>query len=406
MKLSIILPARNEEKLIKSAVVDILTQLKKKKYSSEILIIINGCTDNTEKIVDKLSNKFKEVRKLKSRTGYGYALRKGIQKARGNFVIFLGADDTDKIKGLKSVKYPFSRVWIEEFADFKTEEEISKIVNSVFREELGNLDLSYKAIFSYNPPKQKHHWVNKKFETITIPKHYYIMHTTYLDNPHMSKEFLLEAEHTKATNLNKYKWEYLGEAIGSGVVPFSNLIFEEITNENINSFDNIRQGLDWGYSIDPASFMRMYFDKTRRKLYIFGEIYQVKLSNAKLAEMIKNRKWDDTKITADSAEPKSIDNLKKDYGITKIVGAKKGKGSVESGEKWLDELDAIIIDPARCPNTAREFETADYAIDRQGNTLMRIEDKDNHSIDAVRYGMENDMVKRIARRVSGKRTGF
>jgi len=95
MKLSIILPARNEEKLIKSAVVDILTQLKKKKYSSEILIIINGCTDNTEKIVDKLSNKFKEVRKLKSRTGYGYALRKGIQKARGNFVIFFNVDFYD-----------------------------------------------------------------------------------------------------------------------------------------------------------------------------------------------------------------------------------------------------------------------------------------------------------------------
>jgi phage terminase large subunit len=64
---------------------------------------------------------------------------------------------------------------------------------------------------------------------------------------------------------------------------------------------------------------------------------------------------------------------------------------VEHGEKWLDDLDEIIIDPERCPDVAREFESIDYAVDKDGNPLPRLQDKDDHSITAVRYGMESDM---------------
>ena len=76
-----------------------------------------------------------------------------------------------------------------------------------------------------------------------------------------------------------------------------------------------------------------------------------------------------------------------------MICAKKGPGSVEFGEKWLDDLEAIVIDPRRTPNAAKEFENIDYQTDKDGNLKPRLEDKDNHIIDAVRYALENDMIK-------------
>jgi len=201
--------------------------------------------------------------------------------------------------------------------------------------------------------------------------------------------FVEEAEEVKKKNPQKYEWEYLGKPIGSGIVPFDNLVFRRITDEEIKSFDNIRQGIDWGYGVDPFAFVRWHYDKTRRRIYAIDEIYGVKLSNREVAEMIKAKGYNDTLIIADSAEPKSIDELKQ-YGI-RIRGAKKGPGSVEYGEKWLDDLEQIVIDLQRTPNIAREFESIDYKTDQDGNPLPKLEDINNHTIDATRYAFENDM---------------
>jgi phage terminase large subunit len=187
--------------------------------------------------------------------------------------------------------------------------------------------------------------------------------------------------------------------LGGGVVPFNNLEFRVITDEEIKSFDNIRQGIDWGYSVDPMSFGRMHYDATSRILYIFDEFYGIKVPNRELAYKINKKNYNDVTITADSAEPKSISELR-EYGI-KISGAKKGAGSVEYGEKWLDDLEAIVIDPSRCPNHAREFESIDYKIDKDGNTIPKLEEVNNHSIDEIRYAMEDDMKNRTLKVVSG-----
>jgi phage terminase large subunit len=200
---------------------------------------------------------------------------------------------------------------------------------------------------------------------------------------------LEEIENTKEHNYKKYEWEYLGKPTGSGIVPFENLIFRSITDEEVKRFDNIKQGCDWGYGVDPFSFVRMHYDKTRKKLYFIGEIYGVKLSNTYVADNIKAKGWTDAEVIADSAEPKSIAEMKT-IGI-KMRGAKKGAGSVEYGEKWLDDLEEIVIDPARCPNVSREFESIDYDTDRDGNPLPRLSGKDNHTIDATRYGCEDEM---------------
>lgn len=115
------------------------------------------------------------------------------------------------------------------------------------------------------------------------------------------------------------------------------------------------------------------------------------MSIRELAEKIKANRWNDTIVYCDAAEPRSIAELR-EHGI-KAIKAHKGPGSIEHGENWLDDLEAIVIDPKRCPNTAREFENIDYQIDKEGNTIPRLEDKDNHSIDAVRYALSLDMRK-------------
>lgn len=311
---------------------------------------------------------------------------------RGNYMVFRGAMNPERIKSLKSSKFPFAIAWIEELAEFKTEEEVTTITNSLLRGELED-GLFYKFFFSYNPPKRRQSWVNKKYESSYQPANTFVHHSTYKDNPFISKQFVEEAEATRERNPKRYEWEYEGKAIGSGIVPFDNLIVEagSITDEMVASFDNIRQGVDFGYGPDPLAFVRWHYDKRRNGIYAIDELYGQKISNRTLANWVKQKGYESQEIVADSAEPKSIDELRSEHGLRRVVGAKKGPDSVQYGEEWLGDLDFICIDPLRTPNIAREFENIDYQTDKDGNPLPKLEDKDNHAIDATRYAFERDM---------------
>ncbi|WP_342534011.1 PBSX family phage terminase large subunit [Lysinibacillus sp. FSL M8-0337] len=311
---------------------------------------------------------------------------------RGNYMIFRGAQDPTRIKSLKSANFPFALAWLEELAEFKTEEEVTTITNSLLRGELEN-GLFYKFFYTYNPPKRKQSWVNKKYESSFQPDNTFVHKSTYLDNPFISKQFIEEAEAAKQRNELRYRWEYLGEAIGSGVVPFDNLQIEKgsITDEMVAAFDNIRNGVDFGYATDPLAFVRWHYDKKKNGIYAVDEIYGVKISNREFAKQLQRKGYQSDEIYADSAEPKSIAELKNDHDIKRIKAAKKGPDSVQYGEEWLDDLDFICIDPKRTPNIAREFENIDYQTHKDGNPIPRLEDKENHAIDATRYAFERDM---------------
>ena len=309
---------------------------------------------------------------------------------RGNYIVFRGAQNPERIKSLKDSRFPFALGWIEELAEFKTEDEVKTITNSLLRGELDN-GLFYKFFYSYNPPKRKQSWVNKKYETQFQPANTFVHASDYRDNPYIAKQFIEEAETTRERNARRYEWEYLGKAIGSGVVPFDNLRFETITDEQYANFDNIRTAADFGYATDPLAFVRWHYDKKRNGIYAMDEYYGQKISNRQLANWLKDKGYQSDEIFADSAEPKSIAELRNEHDIKNVRGVVKGPDSVEYGEQWLDDLDFICIDPKRTPNIAREFENIDYQVDRDGNPKPRLEDKDNHTIDATRYAFSEDM---------------
>lgn len=324
---------------------------------------------------------------------------------RGNYMVFRGAQYPERIKSLKDSRFPFAIAWVEELAEFRTEEEVTTITNSLLRGELDE-GLQYKFFFTYNPPKRKQSWVNKKYGTQFISGNTFVHHSTYLDNPFIAKEFIKEAEETKKKNEIKYRWEYMGEAIGSGIAPFNNLQFREITDEEAANFDNIRNGLDFGYATDPLAFVRWHYDKKHNGIYAIDEYYGQKISNRQAAKWIKSRGYQSDRIAADSAEPKSIAELNGDFNIPNVYGVKKGPDSVEFGERWLDDLDFICIDPKRTPNIAREFESIDYQVDRDGNPKPRLEDKDNHAIDATRYAFAEDMRANSNTRAKTKKASY
>lgn len=312
-----------------------------------------------------------------------------IYKERGNKFIFMGVDDPQKSKSIKEAQFPVARYWFEELAEFKNEDEVETVLNSIFRGKLEK-GLIYKGFFSYNPPKMKHNWVNKKYNYSFIENNVYVHHSTYLENPHISEEFIKEAEAVKAKDETKYRLVYMGEPIGNGLVPFPNLEIREIEATEITGLEKFRNGVDWGYGVDPLAFVRWGYDKKKGIIYALDEYYGVGLKNRNLANYILSKGYDEL-VMCDSAEPKSIDELK-EYDIS-AWGAKKGAGSVEYGEKWLSDLEAIVIDPKRTPNISREFEMIDYDTDREGNPLPRLCDSNNHTIDATRYAFSNDMKK-------------
>ena len=240
---------------------------------------------------------------------------------------------------------------------------------------------------SYNPPISRDNWANLDTEEQRADR---LCHkSTYLDAPPewLGEQFLAEADYVKNLNERVYRHEYLGEATGNGSEVFENLELRPITDDEIKHFDRVYNGLDWGYFPDPWAFNRVHYDAARRVLYIFDEATENKKGNRETADLLLSKGLTrDDRITADSAEPKSVADYNK-FGL-KCYGAEKGPGSVEYSMKWLQALTAIVIDPARCPQTKREFSAYEYERNKDGEIISGYPDRNNHHIDAVRYGTE------------------
>lgn len=313
----------------------------------------------------------------------------------GQRIVFKGADQPKKTKSIKIAKGYIKYAWFEEVDQYGGMEEVRSILQSLFR----GGDHKRVALFSYNPPRSARSWVNREVKN---PKPGRFVHSsTYLDVPKdwLGERFIAEAEYLRATNETAYRHEYLGEEVGTGFEVFNNVKIQAISDAEIAEFDHIRQGLDFGYAVDPVAFVRAHYDTKHRRLYLFREVSGIGISNRQLAGMLTDEEKRERTI-ADSAEPKSVNELKADYNLN-VVGCRKGPGSVEHGVKWLADLEAIIIDPIRCPLAAKEF--VNYALEqrRDGEIVSRYPDKENHCIDSTRYALQDDIGSRGEWRPSG-----
>lgn len=313
----------------------------------------------------------------------------------GQQIMFFGLDDADKVK---SIKVPFGYIgvtWFEELDQYSGDAEIRKVLQSTMRG--GDIFWDFR---SFNPPISINNWANEYAEQAETRDDSIVIRNTYLDVPRdwLGEPFIHEAEVMKELNPRGYTHEYLGIPIGTGGNVFQNVEdkdMEELVNINgqgvpmFQTFDNIFNGIDWGFSIDPFRFVRMHFDKKRRELYIFSEYSTVETRNEEIFDEIYNvRKIANINdlVTADSAEKKSCADFRA-YGAF-VRDAEKGPDSVRYGIKWLQGLTHIYIDKRRCPLTYQEFVHYEYDTDKDGNWVSSYPDKNNHSIDATRYALE------------------
>ena len=308
----------------------------------------------------------------------------------GQKIYFRGADDYGKIKSLKPPTNMYVGItWYEEFDQFAGMLEVRKINQSLIR---GGED--FIQFYSYNTPASSQHFVN--IEKL-IPKDTRLVHTSdYRTVPKewLGQAFIDEAEFLKSINLKLYENEYLGLMTGTGGNVFENLELREITDEEINNFDYIYQGMDFGWFPDPLAWTKMCYNPSTRTLYIFDEFVVNKMSNEKVWNYLVENKGvsNGDMIIADSAEPQSIGDSRM-YGSS-MRGAEKGPGSVDYSMKWLSGLAKIVIDPKRCPVATNEFSTYEYEQDKDGNYISGYVDANNHTIDSVRYGLNNIWRKR------------
>lgn len=330
--------------------------------------------------IDKLAETYPEVGKHWKATKSPLEIK---NENTGQIIYFRGADDPVKIKSIKPPKGKYIGIVVyEEFDQMNGMNEVGTIDRSVIR---GGEDFIMLRV--YNTPTSSQHFVNKEKR---IPKADRLVHrSTYLDVPKewLGSKFFDEAEYMKSVNERQWRNVYLGEETGTGGNVFENVELREITDNEIETFDYIYMGLDFGWFPDPLAWTKMCYNPAQKTLYIFDEFVVNKMSNADVWEYLTKEKGvtNNDMIIADSAENKSIGDFKS-YGAL-MYGAEKGAGSVDYSMKWLASLTKIVIDPERCPTSAEEFSTYEYMQDKDGNYISGYVDADNHCIDSVRYGL-------------------
>lgn len=314
----------------------------------------------------------------------------------GQTIIFRGLDDATKLKSIKPRSGYFKYIWLEEFSELNGANQVRSVLQSTMRGGEG-----FRVFASFNPPMSVNNWANK--HVLEPDSRAIVFRTTYKDIPSawLGEEFIAEAERLQEINPKAYQHEYMGEATGTGGEVFPNIEARTIEDDEIALMTRFYQGLDFGFSVDPAAFIRLSYDRKTQTIYLLDEIYKTNLTNADIAQAIKDKGYDVTGrgycspysgmiaeqylTICDSAEPKSITDLR-NAGI-KAAGCIKYPGCVEYRIKWL-QAKRIVIDPARTPNAFREFTGYSYMTTKDGDFLAQVPDKDNHLIDATAYALD------------------
>lgn len=319
-----------------------------------------------------------------------------IYKPTGQKILFRGLDDPLKVTSVTVDVGSLCFLWIEEAYEIMSESDFDMLDESIRGEVPKG---HFKQItLTFNPWNERH-WIKRRFFD-KVDKDVLAITTNYTCNEWLDRSDLNVFERMKENNPRRYQVAGLGNwGIVDGLI-YENFEERQFTLEDVKDYKTVA-GLDFGYTNDPTAFFIGFLDKKNSILYVWDEMYSKGLSNKKIYENIKNMGYSKEKITGDSAEPKSIDELK-GYGL-RIKGAKKGKDSILNGIQWIQDL-KIIIHP-RCNNFLTEISNYQWDKDKFGKALNRPIDDFNHLLDAMRYALEDDIqsktIKAVNRNILG-----
>lgn len=302
-------------------------------------------------------------------------------KPTGQKILFRGLDDPMAITSITVDKGVLCWVWFEEAFQVRDEDAFNKVDMSV----RGEMPEGYfkQITLTFNPWSDKH-WIKKRLFDSVGDDEIYTATTNYSCNEWLDAADIKLFETMKTANPKRYRVEGLGEW---GVI--DGVIFD---NWSVLEFDHAKMdgdlliGLDFGYVNDPTALVCSLLDETNKKIYIFDEFMRKGLLNDAIAEMLKNRNLTKSTIIADSAEQKSIEEIKR-CGVTRIKGAVKGAGSILQGIQKLQQYE-IFIHP-KCVGLIQEFECYSWDKDKHtGDGINKPIDEFNHGIDALRYSLQ------------------
>lgn len=320
----------------------------------------------------------------------------------GYQIAFVGLDDVEKLKSIVPAKGAWTDILVEE----ATETSRTTIKQLFKRQRGGDEKTRKRLVLLFNPILQSH-WIYEEYfskvawaddQTEYQGADLSILKTTYRDNKFLTLDDVRDLENETdpyyRAVYTEGQWGVLGNVI------FTNWRVDDLSGMH-DQFTNRRHGLDFGFSSDPAAMPVTHYDKAHKTIYIYGELYERGLTNDLLAEEVIKLIGRDY-VKGDSAEPKSIAELRQ-YGVN-VMPAKKGKDSVLFGVQWLQQQ-TIIIDK-NCVNTRNEFSQYKWKEDAAGNAIRQPVDHNNHIIDALRYGYEDDMIDTSAEIVDDPFAGW
>lgn len=297
-------------------------------------------------------------------------------KLTGTVFKCLGLDEAEKIKGFSNV----SDVLLEEATEFI--ETDFDLIDGTVRSIDYNLPLQIYLLFN---PIAKTNWVYKRwgFDSGVVPPNTFILKTTYLDNPYLSQDYIERMENMRLTNPTRWEVEALGKFVSLDKLIFHNWIVEDFDNAAIKG--DLLVGLDFGFINDISALTASLLDEENKKIYVFKEWGDTGKTNEELAAIISSLGFSKSVIIADSAEQKSIEEIKR-KGISRIKPCQKGPDSIIHGIQKLQNYQ-IIIHPS-CSGVITEFENYSWAKNKEGEYINKPIDKFNHYIDSLRYSLQ------------------
>ena len=330
-------------------------------------------------------------------TEYFHSTREAIGAHSGGGFIFEGL--ANNVQGIRS-KEGVNAVWVEEANTVK--QSSLDILIPTIRRPGSEIWFSWNPRFENDPVDKMLRGLAQSEQTIEFDREIakasgydewqIVRRVTLEDNPFYPPILQAEAERDKRRDPDRYRHIWLGEyAKDSEARVFRNWTIGEI---EVPPGSRPYYGADWGFSIDPTALIRCFVFPEKRQLYIDAEVVSTHVDVDKRPEFFDRiadgpddplhpRKWP---VKADSSNPETISYMQK-HGYPRMEGARKGPGSVEEGITFLQSYD-ITVHP-RCKRTIDEMTLYCFETDPLTNEVTPVlADKDNHTIDALRYAVE------------------